>query len=190
LFTVRNPYSWLLSLFRKPYHMVGRLPDDPLTFIRRPWITLSRELTDGVLPSPIDLWNIKTAAIFPFKEAAEPATPCRIIHFEALLSEGDATLRAALADVGVDPTGLSISQTSTRPGLDLAARQTYEREQLWAPELGRAAIAELNARIDWDVAGRLGYSRIDPADAPERPLQTRQPSLSRLGRIFGRLKRA
>lgn len=70
IFCVRNPYSWALSMARKPYHMKARRTDDFLTFIKRPWLTERRDNTGIILCSVMDLWNKKLRAYAEFADQA------------------------------------------------------------------------------------------------------------------------
>ncbi len=55
----KNPYSWLLSLHRNPYHQYyGEKPGFE-DFLRTPWKTVKRDNTSSLLQNPIELWNIK-----------------------------------------------------------------------------------------------------------------------------------
>ncbi|MEO1550949.1 MAG: hypothetical protein AAFR93_11040, partial [Pseudomonadota bacterium] len=62
LFAVRDPYSWALSMARRPYHMFGPRPESFQAFLTRPWMSAVREGVDPVLPSPLHLYCAKLAA--------------------------------------------------------------------------------------------------------------------------------
>ncbi|RME83007.1 MAG: hypothetical protein D6775_09300 [Caldilineae bacterium] len=47
----KNPYAWLLSLYRHPYHYSGPLPSFE-RFLQSPWRTVRRERCSDVLPDP------------------------------------------------------------------------------------------------------------------------------------------
>jgi len=71
--TSKNPYSWLLSMWRHPYHYIGAKPATFDQFLRRPWGVLGRERFVGCggvegspsesrqqhFNSPVDMWNRK-----------------------------------------------------------------------------------------------------------------------------------
>jgi len=59
----KNPYSWLMSLYRKPYsHQYGGEKPDFETFLATPWKTVARDNCESVLANPVELWNIKNAS--------------------------------------------------------------------------------------------------------------------------------
>jgi hypothetical protein len=55
----KNPYSWLLSLYRSPYHQKYTHKPCFEAFLQRKWITTGRDNTQGDVASPMALWNIK-----------------------------------------------------------------------------------------------------------------------------------
>lgn len=60
----KNPYAWILSLHKRPYH---RYYDGPgqtlLDFVQTPWKTVHRDgVSERVLASPVELWNLKVAS--------------------------------------------------------------------------------------------------------------------------------
>jgi hypothetical protein len=63
IFLVKNPYSWLVSMFRRPYGMLLPKVGDSSIFLRRPWLSLGRDNLPRVLTSPIEMWNRKVADI-------------------------------------------------------------------------------------------------------------------------------
>ncbi len=80
----KNPYSWVLSLYRRPYENAAvHRPDDFCKFINEPWLTGSRENTPAILNSPVELWNLKTEGYERLKEIAT------VVHvrYEDVLAE-------------------------------------------------------------------------------------------------------
>ena len=59
----KNPYAWLLSLHRRPYHPAHPRGLDFLTFLQTPWRTFGRDnMGRARLASPVELWNAKNRA--------------------------------------------------------------------------------------------------------------------------------
>lgn len=99
--TSKNPYSWLLSMWRHPYHYVGARPATFDKFLRRPWAIVGRERFEGCggeparhahhqqhFKSPVDMWNRKlrslaqlaaphVAKVTPAQRSATCAPRCR-----------------------------------------------------------------------------------------------------------------
>ena len=98
-FCVRNPYSWALSLARRPYHQRGPRTSRVLDFVTQPWLTVSRDNMDAVLRSPMELWNGKVAAYGAFMRQAE--VPTRLIRFENFVADPEAEVRQVLLDFAI-----------------------------------------------------------------------------------------
>jgi len=64
----KNPYSWLLSLHRNPYHHHHSQKQDFDNFLTSAWKTLDCENTSRVISSPVELWNIKNNSYLQLKD--------------------------------------------------------------------------------------------------------------------------
>ncbi len=62
----KNPYSWLLSLYRRPYHSVRNYSSFS-DFLSSPWKTVGRDNYVKEFLNPIDMWNKKNASYLLFK---------------------------------------------------------------------------------------------------------------------------
>jgi len=58
----KNPYSWLLSLFDKPYHLYNYKPTDFQSFLNTPVQVLQRDNMKTQTATPIEMWNSKNAS--------------------------------------------------------------------------------------------------------------------------------
>lgn len=161
LFMVRDPYSWALSLFRKPYHRKGPRADRLDAFVDQPWMTERRDYMPCVLASPLELWNEKLRAYLAFCETAKLAgVKTQILRFEDFISDPVAEITAALNGFGVAAIGVEPVQNSTKNQEQLLpALQTYYRQERWLHRIDRTAAERIEARIDWDIAAQFGYSK-------------------------------
>ncbi len=64
----KNPYSWLLSLYRRPYHQYTGDGLNFEEFIRRPWKLVARDNAGKILPNPVELWNVKNRSYLNLKK--------------------------------------------------------------------------------------------------------------------------
>lgn len=55
----KNPYSWLMSLYRRPYHQYYHEKPDFETFLQLPWTATGRDNTERVLKNPIENMEYK-----------------------------------------------------------------------------------------------------------------------------------
>lgn len=64
----KNPYAFLYSLYKNPYHIKGDKPSNFSKFIQQKWKTRKRDLCKKkYLDSPIELWNIKNKSYVNLK---------------------------------------------------------------------------------------------------------------------------
>ncbi len=66
VFVVKNPYSWMVSLYKRPHHAKGISCETLEQFVDHPWLTLPKDRVDAVLNSPMYLWNEKLRAYADF----------------------------------------------------------------------------------------------------------------------------
>ena len=55
----KNPYAWLLSLHRNPYHQHYTRKPSFKDFLQQPWRTVRRDNLKHTIKNPIELWNLK-----------------------------------------------------------------------------------------------------------------------------------
>ncbi|WP_154446270.1 hypothetical protein [Halovulum marinum] len=166
---VRNPYSWLVGLARRPYHIKGPNAETLDAFAARPWMTERREGMAAVVASPVDLWAEKAAAALalPARAAAE-GLACHRLRFEDFVADPAGTARAC-ADALALPAGeIKPRERNTKAGeAGLATLQSYYSREHWRGWLTRSAVARVNARLDPDVVRALGYAFLAPDDFPD-----------------------
>lgn len=169
LMLVRNPYSWLVGLARRPYHLKGPQAQTLDQFAARPWMTERREGLPAVLASPLDVWSRKMRGCLDYRTAAHGADlPTEILRFEVFIQNPRAVAAMALHDLGIQAEPLQDMPKNTKAHEpDLAILQCYYAQELWRARLTRETVRRVNARVDWEVAGVLGYLRLDPYDFPE-----------------------
>lgn len=156
---IRNPYHWLLSLYKRPYHMLGEIiKDESLTFskfIRRPWATRNREFTNKVLKNPIELWNTKVQSYF---ELLDVTPHVLITKYEDFLLDPSATkmLDSFLIRTTHD---LAVHNNSTKG--DAKTYQDYKNQFLTKkiPEMiSKEDIEFINLELDRTLMDKIGYS--------------------------------
>lgn len=164
----KNPYSWLLSLARRPYqHSSGAAATDFVGFLQTPWATLGRDGLEKIVTDPVELWNAKNAS---YRQLA-----------------GVGALNLNTEDLFVDPQVVvdriadhfALARTesyftdyvrSTKGGADLGRDSSYYRDfylhERWRSQLTSVAIELINDRLDHDLCRSFGYVPLNPADAP------------------------
>lgn len=168
IFMVRNPYSWALSMARKPYHMKAPRTADFEQFLSRPWLSERRDNCPILLRSVLHLWNHKLAAYQRFAMRARNAgVRCQFIRFEDFLADPSLALGQALWVMGIPPTGLEAVATSTKDASQrLSDLQDYYLTEGWRMRLTQATVRKVNAEINWGLADTFEYPCLDPQDFP------------------------
>ncbi len=167
----KNPYSWLLSLHRNPYHQQGTEPTFE-AFLETPWQTVGRERHTGVFPHPVALWNVKNAS---YLALAGGDAPCANLKYEDLLADPEATLRGATAacDLAMHdgPFRNVTSSTKGEAGRDFQSYQDTYLYERWKANLTTRSIDFINRYLDPALMTAFGYewlpgSRIEGEDRP------------------------
>lgn len=169
LFLVRNPYSWVQSLNRRPYHCMGRRQQELEDFLVFPWLTVGRDNVEPILSSPMYLWNLKLRAYDRFRSAAADAgVRTAVLRFEDFVQNSVLSLNRALTSMGVEPGLLKAIPGDTKakgqPGRE---RRHFYLNELWREDLTSGAVSLINDMVDWDIAEAHGYAQLDPADFPD-----------------------
>ncbi len=165
VFVVRNPYSWFISLAKNPYHIFGLRPETLEAFVVQPWMTQRRDNLAPVLPSPMALWQQKTAAYQTFETQAK--VPVQVVRFEDFVADTVKEITRVLDRFGVAHENIRDIESSTKEGgknlRDITA--FYAREG-WKNRLTAGLVQLINERVDWNLAAKYGYAPLSPADFP------------------------
>lgn len=167
LFLVRNPYSWALSLHRRPYHHMGPRRSDMAAFLGVPWMTLGRDQVDRILPSPMDLWSLKLGAYERFaRDAREDGVASAVMKFEDFTGDPVGALTEAVEVVTGKVVAFAPVASTKKDGVQAEERRAHYANELWRGQLTAQVVELINARVDWDLAGRFGYARLEPDAFP------------------------
>jgi hypothetical protein len=156
----KNPYSWLLSFYRRPYHHQyrGKKPDFE-TFLTSPWRTVGRENAPPEFSSPIDLWNQKNAAYLQLHQQF----PTLNIRYEDLLSDPQGAMEAVsnIASCGwkLRPF-VNVEHSTKRGSKDFSFYQRYYLEEQWKEQLSSRAIRIINERLNDEIVEAFRYKKL------------------------------
>lgn len=151
----KNPYAWLLSLHRRPYHQYYRGKPDFEEFLRLPWRTVGRDNLEAREVNPVELWNMKNRSYLLLPDE-------RSLHLTAeglLLDPGEvigeisrrfAIERRSAAFVNHDPS------TKER-GRDTASYRDYYLTEKWRGDLTDEAVRIIDETVDRDLMAYCGY---------------------------------
>lgn len=150
----KNPYSWLLSLYRSPYHSKEKVSSFE-SFLVTPWKTVGRENHVGAFKNPIEMWNVKNSS---YQKLACFASSL-LIRYEDLLQEPRAFINDLAIDFGIPKRGcVNIDES----GIDgeserFAYYKKYYLEEQWMAKLNTDLIDTINSHLDSNLMTSLGY---------------------------------
>jgi len=159
LLLFKNPYSWLLSMTKRPYHRQGSGPleaQDLESFLTAPWTTVGRENGPPVYRDVVDLWNRKNRSYLAVAERF-PATP---LNYERLLADPAAAMDTIRRDSNCEWRSASfenLSESTKERGKDSAFYRDYYLNERWKEYLTPVQIELTNQRLDHGLVERLGY---------------------------------
>ncbi|MFC1876752.1 hypothetical protein ACFL2E_05715 [Thermodesulfobacteriota bacterium] len=151
----KNPYSWLLSLYRRPYHQYYSERPSFETFLQRPWKTIGRDNTKPVLKSPIELWNIKNKSYLQLKE-----TNTLNVTTESIFENPESILENISRQLSIKRISdrfVNYERSTKDKSKDSNYYRNYYLSEKWRDDLSSDAIAIINESIDIKLMSHFGY---------------------------------
>lgn len=160
IFCVRHPLSWVLGLYRHPYHIDGttgiNLPD----FLNKRWTTVARERLEQKDVSATQLYNIKLASFLEFQSKLTAAgMPFSVVRQEDFAMDQERVF-ARLAPHLTAPSAQfeSLKASTKESSKDSAYYKDYYGNERWREDLDPQSTARIVAEIDWSLAESLQYA--------------------------------
>lgn len=158
----KNPYSWLLSLYDRPYHQKMVQNRDFIGFLQSPWQTVGREnYFKNELQSPIDLWNMKNASYI------DGLSGYSVLHlrYEDIL-ENPAKIIGDIHKKFMIPLKqerfINFLESTKNDRMDHSDYREYYLLEKWKNHLTPNAIKVINKRISFELMTYFNYELIDP----------------------------
>ncbi len=157
----KNPYSWALSLYNKPYNYYPVWEEKPSfeDFITQAPPFVERERAPAGLSSPIDVWNQKNASYF----ALSTSFPTANLRYEDILDDPQRAVEqlGTTLDLPKRKGGFENRERSTKErGKDFSYYRDYYLQEKWREKLKPNQIALINERLDKALVEKLGYNLI------------------------------
>ncbi|MEZ6125912.1 MAG: hypothetical protein R3C49_22520 [Planctomycetaceae bacterium] len=153
----KNPYAWLLSMHRRPYHQSYRQQPDFEEFLQLPWRTTGRDNTSRVVENPIQLWNLKNRSYLELRNRL----PVLNVRYEDLLDDPIRMLHQ-IADAFALPVPASgfrnFEQSTKDSDRDAAWYRDYYLNERWRCKLSATAIQIINEQLDHDLMTSFHYN--------------------------------
>lgn len=154
----KNPYSWLLSLHRRPYHKDYFGKGEFEAFLTTPWKPVGRENLGRATVTPIQLWNLKSASYIRLLEHL----PTLHLRFETLLDDPRQVVKIISNAIGLDwnqDEFRNFEKSTKESRRDYDFYRDYYLNEKWKLDFSTAAIDIANQGLDGDVLAYFGYSK-------------------------------
>lgn len=160
----KNPYSWLLSLHKRPYNRSMKIESFE-EFLTTPWPdSHERERLDRPHANAVEIWNRKNAAYLRLADQVR----CRNLRYEDLVLDPEATLTsiADRFDIPVRGPFRPLDESTKNEGgaKDFAWYRDHYGHERWREQLAPSAVKLINERLDPALVTAFGYELIE-ADA-------------------------
>ncbi|NND04368.1 MAG: hypothetical protein HKN91_16450 [Acidimicrobiia bacterium] len=158
----KNPYSWAISMWRRPYHAVGEAPTDLAAFVAAEWPTVRRERGPKRYRSLTEMWNAKNRAYIDVADSF----PTVNLRYEDLLRDPFEVIERVRLESAADrnlteyKNIVASAKGDSEKGYSFY-RQYYLNEE-WRSEMDDSTIERMNSDLDRDLMERLGYDILEP----------------------------
>jgi hypothetical protein len=161
----KNPYSWLLSLYRRPYHGKQnhgkQTMDSFAAFLQSPWPTVERENHVEAFPNPIVMWNEKNRAYLNLNQGI-----CvQNLRYEDLLRDPEVVITDlattyAMPRKQAEFVNLTQSTKEADPDKGFNYYHAYYLEERWRDKFDPSLLTLVNESLDEEVVKRFRYEMI------------------------------
>jgi hypothetical protein len=162
----KNPYAWLLSLYRNPKHAY-RTYNSFEEFLTTPWKTRRRENAPAAFVNPMQMWNIKNRAYLQHKTGPWPTLNLR---YEDVVEDPETWINR-IAEVQKPERKTEVfenrekSTTSSGAGKKFYADyRDYYVQQRWRNDLTPHHIELINSHLDETLMAQFSYEKLAPSD--------------------------
>ena len=157
----KNPYSWLLSLYNKPYHYYPSWEDkaDFVTFLTSPAPIIDRENASDIFSSPVDMWNQKNKSYIQLMTAF----PTLNLKYEDLLEDPEAMIDSIGRQLTFRPRVVDFKnreKSTKEKSKDFSFYRSYYLEEKWKEKLSSNEILLISERLDDDVMTYFKYEML------------------------------
>lgn len=156
----KNPYSWLLSLYRRPYHMYLGDPKPSFEeFLSMPRKTLGRDDMSEKFATPIELWNVKNRSYL----SLDDELTVRLKSEEVLEDPAAALSRIALVKSlkWKEKEFVDYKQSTKGESKTSEDYRRYYLAEEWREQLTPESTQIINRSIDRDLMDYFGYNLIE-----------------------------
>lgn len=159
----KNPYSWLLSLYRNPYHQHYSKKPSFETFVSSPWKTVRRDNIRKVLSSPVELWNMKNRSYLQLDSRR-----ALNITTESIIEDPQGCIKRIGEKFCIEARSehfIGYERSTKEASKDSNYYRDFYMLERWRHDLSDKAIEAINESVDQDLMAHFGYQVLP---CPER----------------------
>jgi hypothetical protein len=156
----KNPYSWLLSLYKNPYHYKGKVGTFE-EFIETPYKNVKRENTGKSSEYPVNIWNIKNKSYIGLNNELKIIN----LKYEELLIDPEKTINKIKMKFNLElknSTFVNVTDSTKGASSNFSSYQEYYLNEKWKDNknLTPNAISIINKMLDYSIMQHYGYNKI------------------------------
>ena len=151
----KNPYSWLLSLYKRPYHQYYREKPTFEEFLRIPWTTVYRERVRQEVANPIELWNLKNQSYLQLGSLQAVN-----LSAESILEDPEAIITDLAQNFSIPRSTdsfVNFEESTKYESRDSSYYRDFYLQERWRSDLSSEAIAIINDQLSADLMQHFGY---------------------------------
>lgn len=155
----KNPYSWLLSFYNRPYYSQRKFEDFE-QFLVKPWEAVGRENSLKDFINPIEMWNLKNKSYIKLNEKF----PTENIRYEDLLANPENIIESLSEHLNIPKkheTVKNVKQSTKEKKKDFYYYRNYYLKEVWRKKLSSKATTIINNYLDENVLKYFDYIKIE-----------------------------
>lgn len=168
LVIVRDPYSWLSAMHRKPYHANDHFNLPMKEFLTREWISYEsrgrfkkvNDITNEIITDrdPVtgnrfaNVMQLRSAKLQYWKEFENRFSNFLMVKYEDLLFDFDVTITKICDVVGINPKSQLV------PGPEEKKRK-WTRDKEYMSSFDDECLKIIREGLDWELEGSLDYKK-------------------------------
>lgn len=156
----KNPYSWLLSLHKRPYHGDPGAPQDDFeSFLKQQYTPKGRDNVGKSATNHTTLWNHKNRSYIDLP----PNFAAINLRYEDLLHDPGSMMKAICDAWKMDfdqDQFQNYSDSTKDSDKDANFYRDYYLGQQWRSKLSPATIDIINSEVDFELMDYFGYEKL------------------------------
>ena len=159
----KNPYSYLLSLHRRPYHSKEKISNFE-DFLAHPFRQLPRDnFKIYKNRNPIELWNNKNESYLELKNSVK--IPVVNLTYEKLILDPESVFESLTEELSISsssPKFTNVISSTKKVRSTFDDYRDYYLNEKWKEKLSAHSLTLINQFLDEKLMKKFGYDLIHP----------------------------